>query len=187
MSTPESTPPKKFGCIASLFLASFPALLLTFGTAFLVEAYTAFAPGETKPATIIDRQTRLTGGTGSSARQTAYNMTIEFTDGTQKIFSCPSTIYETWPIGMIVQARHFPALDNKIAALTWEPDEQRRSEGHQPVTYTRTMSWWLTIPIGLALLAISLWFIREPRVSRPILIIMLLLSIPIGITIATGW
>jgi len=193
MSSAEAIPPKKLGIIGSLFFAFFPALTLCFATAYLVETAVWFLPAKTEQATVIDRHTRLTLRSRNESPKTVYGMTLEFADGAQKSLSCPQNIYDSWPVGLIVQAKVFPALDRKVTSLTWQPDDQQRSEGHEPVTFTRSTAWWFALPGSLVLLVLTYLFGKEYLFSRkligsrPVFIIMLLMSILMGVGISTAW
>jgi hypothetical protein len=193
MSAPETIPPKKFGVFASLFFAFFPAVALAFATAFLVEAALALLPGEIKQATIIDRHTRVTLRSNNDNPKTVYSLSLEFVDGTRKQVGCPGSIHDTWPVGMIVEATVFPSLDHKVISLTWQPDEQQRTAGLLPVTFSRSTAWWIALPSSLALLLFTFYsvkeyfFSRKFTGSRPVLVILFLLAILMGFGIVTAW
>jgi len=192
MSTSEATAPKKFGLFASFFFALIPAVALAFATASFVEASVSLLPAETQTAMIVDRYTRLVGGHSHDRGQTRYGLILEFADGTQVRVKCPASLYESWPIGMIVQAEVFPRLDHKVTAMTWQPDETQSAEGHQPVTHTVVGRWRSFLLLGTGLLAVTFYgckafFTPKQILFRPFLFFLIPLSILMGFGIAIGW
>jgi len=192
MPTSESTTPKKSGLFASFFLALIPAVALAFATASLVEASVSLLPAETQSATVVDRYTRMVGGHSHDRGRTRYGLVLEFADGSQVRVKCPASLYESWPIGMIVEAEVFPSLDHKVTRMSWKPDEMQSAEGHLPVTHTVVGRWWNFLLLGAGLLVVTFHgckaFFHTERIRfRPFLFFLLPLSILMGFGIAIGW